>query len=334
MDRRLTIVDIAKIAGVSRQTISRVLNNKGEVNEDTRKRILDIINEVGFQPSIQARSMVTKKTNMIALLVPDITNPFFSEIVRGIERTIRIHGFNAMLFSTDEGAEREISCIRLSRHYNVDGIILCSPRLDDLNLSKLIPDIRPLALLNREIEEIDGVFSLIVDAQTGGYDAAKHLLDSGHKEIGIIVGPSHALSSIKRLNGYKQALSEYGVEIDDDLIVHVDTPDTNIHEEAQELINRHVTAILTYNDMAAANVIQTCTDMGLEVPKDISVIGFDGIPLSELLNPRLTTMELPLFNIGETLANALMDIISGKETSYKRAVVLPTLKLRNSTIAH
>lgn len=333
MDRKITIIDVAEKAGVSRQTISRVLNNQGDVNEQTRKKVLRIIEELGYQPSIQARSMVTRKTNTIALLIPDITNPFFSEIVRGIERTVRATQINVLLFSTDEDVSREVSCIQLAHNYNVDGIILCSPRLDEVNLRKLISGKRPVVLLNREINEMEGVYSILVDAQTGEYTAAKYLLDQGHRRIGILVGPSHADSSIKRLNGYKMALTEYGFPVDEELIVHVDTLNETVHENAQQLIKRNATAILAYNDMTAAKVIQSCTELGLEVPKDISVIGFDGIPISRLVNPRLTTMELPLYEMGETIANTLMKMLSGQEIHNKLTTVLPLLKTGQSTRA-
>lgn len=333
MDRRITINDVAEKAGVSRQTISRVLNNKGDVNDSTRKRVLRIIEELDYQPSIQARSMVTRKTNTIALLIPDITNPFFSEIVRGIERTVRATQINVLLFSTDEDISREVSCIQLAQNYNVDGIILCSPRLDEVNLRKLLPDKWPVVLLNREMEQMDRVYSILVDAQTGEYTAAKYLLDLGHRRIGILVGPPHADSSLKRLEGYKKALEDYGIPINEELILHVDSRNDHIYEHAQLLIKRNVTAILAYNDMTAAKVIQSCTELGLEVPKDVSVIGFDGIPISRLVNPRLTTMELPLYEMGETIANTLMKMINGQETLNKPTAVLPLLKIGHSTRA-
>ncbi|MFH5185377.1 LacI family DNA-binding transcriptional regulator [Paenibacillus sp. TAB 01] len=333
MDRKITINDVAEKAGVSRQTISRVLNNKGDVNEATRKRVLRIIEELDFQPSMQARSMVTRKTNTIALLIPDITNPFFSEIVRGIERTVRATSINLLLFSTDEDISREVSCIQLAHNYNVDGIILCSPRLDEVNLRKLIPSKRPVVLLNREIAEMEKVYSILVDAETGEYTAAKYLLDLGHRNIGIIVGPFHADSSVKRLIGYKKALSDNGVPLDESLIVHVNHQNDTIYENTEMLLKQNATAILAYNDMTAAKIIQSCTEMGLEVPKDISVIGFDGIPISRLVNPRLTTMELPLYEMGETIAKTLMKMINGEETHTKLTSVLPLLKVGNSTRA-
>ncbi|NHN34932.1 LacI family DNA-binding transcriptional regulator [Paenibacillus agricola] len=333
MDRKITINDVAEKAGVSRQTISRVLNNKGDVNETTRKRVLRIIEELDFQPSMQARSMVTRKTNTIALLIPDITNPFFSEIVRGIDRTVRATNINVLLFSTDEEVSREVSCIQLAQNYNVDGIILCSPRLDEINLRKLISSKLPVVLLNREIAEMNKVYSIIVDAQTGGYTAAKYLLDLGHRSIGILVGPAYADSSVKRLIGYKKALSDYAVPLDESLILHIDHQHDKIHENTQLLVKRNATAILAYNDMTAAKIIQSCTEMGLEVPKDISVIGFDGIPISRLVNPRLTTMDLPLYEMGEMIANTLMKMINGEETHTKLTVVLPLLKVGQSTRA-
>ncbi|WCK53205.1 LacI family DNA-binding transcriptional regulator [Aneurinibacillus sp. Ricciae_BoGa-3] len=330
MGKKLTINDIAKMAGVSRQTISRVLNNKEEVSEGTRKQVLRIIEEHGFQPSLQARSMVTRKTNTIALLLPDIKNPFFAEIVYGIERTLRANNMNLFLFTTDEDVEHEVSCIKLAQNYNVDGMILCSPRLDDANLRKMITKISPIVLLNRDLEA-EGVSSVMVDAKQGGYTAAKYLIEQGHSRIGIIVGPPLASSSAKRLDGYKKALQEYGISIDEDLIVSVEVGDEGVHKLTQQLIRRNVTAITTYNDISAAYVIQACRDLNVEVPDDISVVGFDGIVLSQVMTPSLTTMALPLFEIGDTIANILLRMIKGSDGIERLTTVYPLLKEGNST---
>jgi DNA-binding LacI/PurR family transcriptional regulator len=330
MGKKLTINDIARMAGVSRQTISRVLNNKPEVNETTRKQVLRIIEKHGFQPSLQARSMVTRKTNMIAVLLPDIANPFFAEIVRGIERTLRANKLNVFLMTTEEDIELENSFIQLSENYNVDGMILCSPRLDEANLRKLIPRIAPVVLLNRDLD-VNGSACVVVDAHFGGYMATKHLIKKGHSKIGIIVGPSGAYSNIQRLEGYKKALNEFGIPIDEDLIKQVEVDNTGVHKFTEQLVKKQVTSITTYNDLAAAFVIQACTDINLKVPEDISVIGFDGIVMSQFTNPTLTTMSLPLFEMGETIANTLIKMIKENEPFERLTTVYPILKEGKST---
>jgi LacI family transcriptional regulator len=330
MGKKLTIMDIAKMAGVSRQTISRVLNNKPEVNEATRKQVQRIIEKHGFQPSLQARSMVTRKTNMIALLLPDIANPFFAEVVRGIERTLRENNLNVFLMTTEEDVEQENAFIQLSKNYNVDGMILCSPRLDDANLRKLIPEISPVVLLNRDLD-VDGAACVVVDATHGGYVATKYLIEQGHSKIGIIVGPPRANSSIQRLEGYKKALQDFGIPFDNDLVMQVEVDNKGVHKMTEKLIKQNVTSITTYNDMAAAHVIQACTDLNLNVPEDISVIGFDGLAISQFTNPTLTTMSLPLFEIGETIASILIKMIKGNEPFERLSKVYPILKVGNST---
>jgi DNA-binding LacI/PurR family transcriptional regulator len=329
-DSRLTINDIAKKAGVSRQTISRVLNNTGPVKEGTRKLIERIIQEVGFEPSIQASSMVTKKTNAVALLIPDITNPFFSQIVQGVERTLRKQNMNVLLFATDETIDREISCIQFAHKYNVDGLILCSPRLDEVNLRKLVPKVSPTVILNRNMD-MNGVACVMVDAVQGSRDATKYLLENGHRRIGILVGPSKVLSSHLRLSGYKSAISEFGLELEEQLIFHIDHYEMGINEATRQMIKQKVTAIMTYNDVAAASVIQICSELGKKVPEDISVLGFDGSPIAGLMNPRLTTMEIPLLEIGETLALTLMKMISGQQPYNEFVEVLPLLKVGGTT---
>ncbi|WP_160720650.1 LacI family DNA-binding transcriptional regulator [Bacillus sp. USDA818B3_A] len=330
MGKKLTINDIARIAGVSRQTISRVLNNKPEVNESTRKHVQRIIEKHGFRPSLQARSMVTRQTNMVAVLLPDIANPFFGEIVRGIERTLRANNLNVFLMTTEEDAGLENSYIQLSQNYNVDGMILCSPRLDEPNLRRIIPKISPVVLLNREVDT-DGVACVFVDAYYGGYTSAKFLIEQGHTKIGIIVGPPRAYSSMQRLEGYKKALQDFNIPLEGDLIKQVEADNKGVHQIAEQLIKKQVTAITTYNDLAAAHVLQTCTDLNLKVPDDMSVIGFDGIEMTHFMNPTLTTMSLPLFEMGQTIANILIKMIKGNETFDKITTVYPILKEGRST---
>jgi DNA-binding LacI/PurR family transcriptional regulator len=330
MGKKLTINDIAEMAGVSRQTISRVLNNKPEVNASTRNHVQRIIEKHGFLPSLQARSMVTRQTNMVAVLLPDIANPFFGEIVRGIERTLRANKLNVFLMMTDEDAGLENSFIQLSQNYNVDGMILCSPRLDEANLRRMIPKISPVVLLNRDVDT-DGAACVVVDANYGGYAATKYLIEQGHTKIGIIVGPPRAYSSIQRLEGYKKALQEFNIPIEKELIMQVEADNIGVHQIAEQLIKKQVTAITTYNDLVAAHVIQACTDLNLSVPDDMSVIGFDGIEMAQFMNPTLTTMSLPLFEMGQTIANILIKMIKGKETFDKITTVYPILKEGRST---
>lgn len=325
MSKKLTINDIAELAGVSRQTISRVLNNKPEVNEATRNHVQRIIEKHGFQPNLQARSMVTRQTNMVAVLLPDIANPFFSEIVRGIERTLRANELNVFLMTTEEDVALENSFLHLSQTYNVDGMILCSPRLDEANLRKLIPKISPVVLLNRNVET-DGAACVVVDANYGGYAATKYLIEKGHTKIGIIVGPPRAYSNIQRLEGYKKALQDFNIPLESDLIMQVESDNKGVYQITEQLVKQQVTAITTYNDLAAAYVIQACTDLKLSVPDDISVIGFDGIEFTQFMNPSLTTMSLPLFEIGYTIANILIKMIKGDETYDKITTVYPILK--------
>ncbi len=195
------------------------------MNEATRKQVLRIIEKYGYQPSLQARSMVTRKTNIVAVLLPDVSNPFFAEVVRGIEQTLRENHLNIFLMTTEEDVELENSFIRLAQNYNVDGMILCSPRLDEANLRKLIPEIAPVVLLNRNLD-VEGATCILVDANYGGYTATKFLIEKGHSKIGIIVSPPRAFSNIQRLEGYKKALREYDISLDEDLIIQVEADNT------------------------------------------------------------------------------------------------------------
>lgn len=331
--RRLTINDIAARAGVSRQTISRVMNNKGDVSEATRNHVLRIVQELGYQPSLQARSMITRQTNTVALLIPDITNPFFPEIVQGVEKTLSDHGQNVFLFMTNEDVEREITCIRMAQQYNVDGVILCSPRLDDANLRNLIPNMPPTVILNRSLN-IEGAYSVVIDAFQGGYDAAKYLIQNGHRRIGIVVGPPRSLSGMQRLAGYKKALADHEIPLEEDLIIEVHQFDQlDIYNITKGFMKNKASAILAYNDPVAANIIQACLDLKLNVPDDISIMGFDGVSLSQQVTPRLSTMAVPLFQIGVTLAEMLVKAVKGEELIQRHVDIYPVLRVAQSTRA-
>ncbi|WP_167577433.1 LacI family DNA-binding transcriptional regulator [Ammoniphilus sp. YIM 78166] len=331
--RRLTINDIAARAGVSRQTISRVMNNKGDVSEATRNQVLRIIQELGYQPSLQARSMITRQTNTIALLLPDITNPFFPEIVQGVEETLRDHGQNVFLFMTNEDVEREITCIQMAQQYNVDGVILCSPRVDDANLRSLIPNMPPTVFLNRRLD-IEGVYSVVIDAFQGSYDATKYLIQNGHRNIGIVVGPPRSLSGVQRLAGYKKAMADHGIPLKENLINEVQQFDElDVYKITKNFIKNQASAILTYNDPVAANMVQACLDLKLNVPDDISIMGFDGVSLSKQVTPRLTTMAVPLFEIGVMLADMLIKVVKGEELIQRHVDIYPVLRVAQSTKA-
>ena len=327
-----TIRDVARRAGVSLQTISRVLNGKAEVSPETRERILHVIRELDYRPSTQARGLATRKTYALALVIPDISNPFFADVTRGVEDEARARGYNVFLLSSDEDPAKELDCAALARQYRADGIILCSPRLDEAGLRQLVSRLGSVVLVNREIEG-EPVPCVLVDNARGGYEATRHLLALGHRRIGIIVGPTRTVSGRQRFVGYQRALGEYGVDVDPALVAPGLPRVDSLERVVVGMLGqpRPPTAIFAYNDLVAAMAVAECIGRGLRVPDDISVVGFDGVQLASLVNPPLTTLEIPRHELGRSAVRMLLRSSPRQNGELDRIVFAPRLRPAGST---
>jgi LacI family transcriptional regulator len=290
MNKRVTIADVAQEAGVSMMTVSRAINDKGEISESTRQRILEIAKEMGFQPSGLARGLATQRTATVGLVVPDIANPFFALIARGIENVAYDKNYNVFLLNTDEDAERELAALNSLWEKQVDGLILCSSRLEQTQLLAWLERFPFVVLVNRVLETaVSGVCTVNVDDRRGAKQAVDHLIASGHKNIAYVAGPEYSLSSQKRLIGYQESLSEHNLPLHPELIKHC-VPDTEGgYEAAMSLLNKNpeITAVFAFNDLTATGVLRVCTELKRQVPYDVEIIGVDDIPLASLVTPAL-----------------------------------------------
>ncbi|MEQ2129025.1 LacI family DNA-binding transcriptional regulator [Caldanaerobacter subterraneus KAk] len=330
----VTIKDIARLANVSVTTVSRVINNKPEgVSEETRQKILKLVKELGYQPNAIARGLVTKKTKTIGLIIPDISNPFFPDIARGVEDSAHIYGYNVFLCNTDDNLEKESEYIRALKEKYVDGIIFTSSVPSDYqHIMELVRDGVPIVMMDRrmESEEIYGVF---IDNYEGGYLATKHLIDLGHRKIGCITGPLKVKNARERLEGYKRALLDNGIEVDERLIFEGDYKINSGIIGTEKLLNdnKDITAIFACNDLMAYGAYKTIRSYGYKIPDDISVVGFDDILLSQIMEPQLTTIRQPAYDMGLTAARMLIKLIEGKKVSKKIIIFKPQLVIRQST---
>lgn len=331
----ITIKDIAKKANVSITTVSRVLNNKPEgVGAATRKRVRKIIKEHNYRPNITARSMITKQTATFGLIIPDIRNPFFPELVRGVEDYSNRHQYNVFLCNTDGDTQREIEYLRLMKEKNVDGIIYTysytsmEKKVADLFLTNDIPAV----LLDRGLD--DGKFSQVyIDNEKAGYIATKHLIEHSHRHIGCIIGPAQIQNSVARLEGYKRAMNDFDLMVDEAWIVSGEYQMEGGYKAAKQILkDESVTAIFAFNDLMAFGVYQAAMELKINIPKDLSVVGFDNIKYNELLVPKLTTIEQPTYQMGEIATDLLLQQIQGKSNAEKKTVLLePSLIIRDST---
>ena len=334
MSKRITITDVAQEAGVSLMTVSRAINNKGAISEATRARILQIAEEMGYRPSGLARGLATQRTATIGLVVPDIENPFFSQIARGVENVAYDNGYNVFLLNTDEDAEREIAALNSLWEKQVDGLILCSSRLDQAALMANLERFPFVVLVNRVLETaVSGVCTITVDDKGGAMQAIDHLAASGHTHIAFIAGPEHSISGQERLRGYQASLSAHNLPLRPEYISHC-VPDTEGgYGAALALLADYpeITAVFAFNDLTATGVLRACVELNRQVPDDIEIIGVDDIPLASLVTPALSTLRIGKREIGTAAMHTLTQLMKGEQPPENHQVVPSELILRETT---
>lgn len=332
MAKRITMSDVARESGVSLMTVSRVLNNKGDVGPETRQRVQAVIRQLGYRPSSVARSLVTSRTRTIGLVVPDNANPFFSELARGVEHTAYANGYSVFLCNTEENAEREKAVLQTLEDKRVDGVILCSSRLGQPELRAAIAGFAGAVLINRELDG-DGVDTMLVDDELGGRLATAHLLERGRRRIGFLTGPEMSWSGTQRVKGYDAAFAEANITHSASWLLPCAPTVEGGRAGAHELLQRHpgLTALLCYNDLVAVGAIQGCTDLRLSVPASVCVVGFDDIALAALVTPPLTTLRVSRYDLGcEAMNSLLARFDPSASNTPRRVVVHPELVIRAS----
>lgn len=332
MHSRPTIRDVAIRAGVSRQTVSRVINGKPEVSPQTRLRVLGVIEELGYRPSAVARSMVTGRTCLLGCISHNLVDYTFACMIENAQAEARRLGYFVLTGSAPALDDVEpLLEEMLNRH--VDGLIVINPHADD-RYRLFLPLLKrglPIAYLNdRPREEV--VSCVRCDDLDGGYRATRYLIGLGHRAIATILGPTREVCTIDRLAGYRQALAEAGLGIDPALIVDGDwSPESGYHA-VQHLLNsrRTFTAIFAQNDRMAIGAIRALQEAGLEVPGDVSVIGFDDIPLAAYCHPPLTTLYQPMEECGRRAVRLLVETIQNPNRPPEQVLLRARLVERAS----
>jgi LacI family transcriptional regulator len=327
---RITIADVAREAGVSRQTVSRVLNDKSEISASTRESVMRVIERLGYSPSGIARSLATNKTLTVGLVVPDITNPFFPEIARGVEDVARERGYEMFLCNSVEDPGREEDVLRALEDKRVDGTIICSSRLSEERLFPRLRQQRAVVLVNRLAPpELAG--TVRVEDAEGTVQAVNHLLDNGRRVIGFLGGPPNSHSARERARGYTMALSARNQDLEPDLMRACPPNPEGGYEAAIELLSERsdTDGLVCYNDLVAVGALRAGAELGLHVPEDLAVVGCDDIMFAGLLSPALTTLRVPKYDIGASAARMLLDRIAGLR-GESEIVLEPELVVRES----
>ncbi|WP_173917530.1 LacI family DNA-binding transcriptional regulator [Halobacillus sp. Marseille-Q1614] len=327
---KTTIYDVAKAAEVSIATVSKVINNTGKMRESTRLKVLKTMKELNYKPNVVATALTGKSTNTLGLLVPDISNPFFSEMARTIEDRAHEQGMSVIMCSTDENLEKEKKYLELLQRKQVDGFIVASSFKDKELLKELIQNKIPLVMLTEDDPAL-GVTTVSVDDYKGGFEAASYLLSSGHKDIAIIA--EKVQSSRMRIHGYRDAHDAAGVSYSEDLILRTTASIENGKSCFESLYDngRVPTAIFACNDLIAIGVIRGAKEKGLYVPEDLSVIGFDDTILSTTTVPALTTVAQPIAEMGKKVVDVIVEEVKGHKKLGERVLFTPRLIVRETT---
>jgi LacI family repressor for deo operon, udp, cdd, tsx, nupC, and nupG len=328
----VTMKDVAARAGVSIKTVSRVVNNQGEVSDETRQRVQRTIEELGYKPNIVARSLITGKTNTIALLVAEIETPFLLRVQRGIEPMAREHNYNVILFSVSDTAD-EVKGLEVMRQQRVDGVILNSISLQQDN-SHILDFCRtgiPLVAVNRYGLD-DSVPQIIWDDETASTEAVLHLVRLGHRRIAHIGGPLDRLSSHCRLRGYKRGLEQTGLVCQDRFIIHGDYRYPSGYNGTLSLLEMDPppTAIFVANDVMAVACLAAVQRSARRVPDDVAIIGVGDEIFSRYTTPTLTTISLPTAEAGRRAAGILLAQINDESLPETRIVLPASLTVRES----
>ena len=336
-DSNVNIYMIAEKAGVSKSTVSRVLNNKNDVSEKTREKVLKVIESMNYKPNSSAKGLVTKKTKTVGLVVSEISNPFFSMFVKGAEDKAMEKDYNIMLANSNWVVEEELKCIRMLEESRVDGILMISGGGKELlndYLNNLSSKEFPIVVVDRKINN-EILTKINVDNIDGAYKGTKHLIELGHKNIAFVKGDNVAASyaSIDRVAGYKKALNEAGIQ--NEIIVPGYFDRESAYEATLSILKEHkeVTAIFYASDLMAAGGLQAIKKLNLRIPQDISVMGFDDIDLASLVDPPLTTLKQPRHEMGYLGMEKLINILEKKDkTSNSDDIIFETeLIKREST---
>ncbi len=336
MKQKITIKTIAKELGVSTSTVSKALRDSHEISSDTKEKIQAYANLYNYKPNHLALQLRNQKTKVIGVILPKIVHHFFSTVIMGIEEGANKKGYNIMVCFSNESYKKEVETLKVLSNGSVDGIIVSIANetlknKDFKHFTDLVAEEIPLVLFDRVVDEIlcDKV---VVDDVGAGYKATKYLLDNGVKKIALITTPNHVNVGTLRRQGYEKALIENYIKTDPSLIVEIDE-NQDIKDQIEKVFDKDIDGVFAVNEIYAANSMKIAKERGLNVPNDLSVIGFTDGLISEYSSPTITTMAQHGFTMGKQAVELLIDKIEKESEVYrpKKIVISSDLKLREST---
>ncbi len=328
------ISDVAKLAGVAPITVSRVINRSGYTSEATRQRVEAAIAELGYVPNTLARSLRSKRTNTLALVMTDITNPFFTMIARGVEDVASAAGFTVIFCNTDESETKEENYANILAQQQVDGVLLIPACSNSASVKFLQAKNIPVVLLDRSVPDVQTDL-VRCDLRAGAHQLIKHLIGLGHKNISMITGPQGVSTSSERVIGYQQALLEAGLSDYERIYYGSFTQDSG-YELTLEVLKqtRRPSALFGANNFISIGIMKALRDEGINTPKDIAVVGFDDLPTALVVNPLLTVVAQPAYDMGRYGAELLLARLAGSAPAAHQEIILPTEIIYGIQAAH
>lgn len=328
---RTTIKDVAREAGVSVATVSRVLNDSGPVNGETKRRIAEVARRLRYSPDSAARSLITRKTTTLGVLLPDLFGEFFSEVIRGIDETAQRHRYH-LLVSSAHNHRAEIEAALRAMRGRVDGVLVMSPDIDSQTLAEDLPETLPVVLMNCLASD-DRFDAFDIDNHGGAYAMVRHLIACGHRNVAIVTGAPHNHDAQERLRGYRSALRDAKVKYRPEWELEGDFKEASGHRAALAFLALapRPTALFASNDSMAIGAMSALRDAGVRVPDDVAVAGFDDIPIAQYVNPPLSSVHVAIHELGARATETLLNALAHENRHARRQEVLPTtLVIRGS----
>lgn len=329
-----TIQDVAKKAQVSTATVSRVINESGFVSDELKKKVHQAMEALDFRPNSFARSLRKNQSYLVALMISDISNPFFTSLVRGVEDVVNKSGLNLILCNTDENEDKERTYVEILCEKRVDGVIMAPAGHSRSHLEMFARHGIPVVFVDRVLQDVK-VDAVLLDNIGGAYKATTHLLKLDHRRIGIITGKQDISTTWEREEGYRKALADFGIEYRPELVVSSNSRSDSGYEAARTLMNlrERPTAIFTTNNLITIGAVQFLKESGVKIPGDVALVGFDEFESTTIVDPPLTVVAQPTYKIGKAAAELLVKKVKRKAGEPGRVKVIrlePELVIRKS----
>lgn len=334
MKNTVTIKDVAKKAGVSISTVSRVINNSKPVTDEIKKKVLDVIKETGYVPNPLARSLVTKKSQLIGVVVPEVSDSFVNEILNGIEEIARMYNYDILLSNTYSDKNEEMRSINLLRAKQIEGMVMISWDLAKEHIDYIENCGIPTTYISKTARDYD-VPTVSVNNEKATYDMTNHLISQGHKKIAFVMTSAGDTRLEKeRLDGYKSALAENGIEFNEELVRYGGVDYNSGYESTKDILEKGIVpdAVFVTGDEAAVGAMNAVFDKGFSVPNDISVAGFNDVKIARMYRPKLTTVHQPLYDMGAVAIRMVIKMINGEEIEEKKVELPHRIEERESVI--